>query len=341
MRETSFVPKGAAEFHIDHDGPAKEYYFLLLPQLTMLALSSAIEPLRVANQVSQKELYRWFTLSNGGVPVQCSNNIAITPDDDLINVPRQARVFVCGGTEPMQMLNSRTTSWVSRQARFGVPVGAICTGAFSLAKAGLLAGRKFTVHWENQPAFAESFPDLVPSANLFEIDGDLMTAAGGSASADMMLGIIETDFGRDFAVVVSDMCLHGRSNATATLQKSAYSAALGTRNPKLIKAMQLMRENAEDPLTLDEIAAELDISRRQLERTFKTHLGATPKQYYNNLRVERAYALLSETEMTVLDVAIATGFTSSVALSRRFRARYGMVPGAFRKQWNTPLKSEE
>lgn len=333
MPQSNFVPKGAAEFHIDTDAPPRDYYFALLQQLTMLALSSAIEPLRVANQVAQKELYRWYTLAPGGDPVKCSNNMVITPDDDLISVPRQARVFVCGGTEPMQMINPKITNWLSRQARFGVPVGAICTGAFSLAKAGLLDGRKFTVHWENQPAFSECFPDLAPSANLFEIDGDLMTAAGGSAAADMMLGVIEADYGRDFAVIVSDMCLHGRSNATATLQKSAYSAALGTRNHNLITAIQFMRTNTEDPLTLDEIAEALHISRRQLERTFKTHLGTTPKQYYNNLRVERAYALLSETEMTVLHVAIATGFSSAASLSRRFRSRYGMVPGAFRKQW--------
>ena len=138
MQTRSYVPKGAASFRVDHAGPPRDFYFLLLPKLTMLAFSSAVEPLRVANQVTNKELYRWFVMTEDGTPVSCSNGIAIVPDCGLQNVPRGAIAFICAGTEPAETLNPRVTSWISRQRAFGAKVGGICTGAFALARAGLI-----------------------------------------------------------------------------------------------------------------------------------------------------------------------------------------------------------
>ncbi len=334
MNPRNFVPKGAASYRIEYDGSAREIYFLLLPKLTMLAFSAAVEPLRIANQVTNKELYRWFLITEDGRPVSCSNGIEITPDSALHNLPRSSRLLVCSGIEPAESTNPKVLSWIRRQRTFGCNLGGICTGAFALAKAGVLTGRRFTLHWENHPAFVEHFNDLEPSANLYEIDDELMTCGGGNAATDMMLDMIESDFGNELAVIVSDMCIHFRSNNSKTLQKSAFSVALGSRNQHLINAMQIMQANLEDPLDVSEIAEAVQISRRQLERLFQKYVETSPVQFYIELRVSRAYALLSETEMTVAEIAAATGFGSATQLTVRFKKRYGEAPTSFRRGWS-------
>ncbi|WP_425085500.1 GlxA family transcriptional regulator [Ruegeria profundi] len=334
MDPRNFVPKGAASYRIDYDGPAKEIYFLLLPKLTMLAFSAAVEPLRIANQVTNKELYKWFLITEDGNPVSCSNGVEIKPDFALRNLPRSSRLFVCSGIEPAESTNPKVLSWIRRQRTFGCNLGGICTGAFALAKAGVLSGRRFTLHWENHPAFIEHFDDLEPSSNLYEIDNELMTCGGGNAATDMMLDMIESDFGNDLAIIVSDMCIHFRSNNSKTLQKSAFSVALGSRNQFLINAMQIMQENLEEPLDISEIAEAVQISRRQLERLFQKYVETSPVQFYIELRVSRAYALLSETEMAVAEIAAATGFSSATQLTARFKKRYGEAPTSFRRGWS-------
>lgn len=328
-----YIPKGSATFRLPPVAGPHKLDFVLLPKLTMLALSAAIEPLRIANQIAQQELYRWHTMSRDGAPVRCSNNLSLVPDGPLARAPRGARLFVCSGIEPGLTHDPRLTNWVAGQAAHGVRVGAICTGAFTLARAGLLRGRRFTLHWENQPGFLEIFPDLVPTPNLFEVDGDLMTSAGGAASTDMMLSLIEDDFGADFALVVADMCLHGRSHSGDMPQKTAQSAAIGSRNAHVIAAMRLMQANLEEPLGVEAIATRVGISKRQLERSFAAHLALSPRRYYTDLRLGRAYALLSETDLPISEIAVATGFGSGSALSRAFRGKYDMAPGRFRRTW--------
>lgn len=333
MTTNNFIPKGAASFSVDYDGPTKDIYFLMLPKMTMLAFSAAVEPLRVANQVTNKELYRWFLMTEDGAPVKCSNGIAIVPDMGLEKLPSGALAFVCSGTEPSASFSDKILGWIRRQKAFGATIGSVCTGAFALAQVGALDGRKFTLHWENQPAFCEIFSDLVPTGNLYEIDRGLMTCGGGNAATDMMLEMIERDHGQDLAVIVSDMCIHFRSDNRKAVQKSAYSVALSSRNQHLINAMQHMHATLEDPDDIAAIADAVGISRRQLERLFKTYVGTSPVQFYIDLRVGRAHALLNETSLSITEIAAATGFNSTTQLAQRFRKRFGQSPGAFRKGW--------
>ncbi len=334
MKPKSFVPKGAESFAFDFDGPPKDVHFLLLPKLTMLALSAAIEPMRVANQVTGKELYRWFLISETGGAERCSNGIDIIADQALTQLPRSSRIFVCSGTEPTETTSATVLDWLRRQRAFGCKLGGICSGAFALARTGALTGRRFTLHWENQPAFIEHFPELEPSSNLYVIDGDLMTCGGGSAATDMMLDMIQSDHGLDLALIVSDMCIHARANNRDARQKSSLSVALGSRNPHLIQAIQIMHENIEDPLDILDIADQVDISRRQLERLFKKYVEVSPVHFYMDLRVSRAHALLNETEMPVGEIAVATGFSSATQLAVRFKRRFGTSPSAFRRVWS-------
>lgn len=333
MTENKFLPKGAATWSIGYEGAPKEYVFVLLENLTMLALSSALEPLRIANQIARKELYHWHTMSVEGRQITCSNGQRLLPDTGLRAIARQATGIVVSGTQPAENLDAAVTQWVRQQNRIGSRLGGICTGAFTLALAGVLKGKSFTLHWENQASFVETFDELSPSKNLFEIDGAVLTAAGGSAATDLMLHIIEEDFGNTFALVVADMCLHGRSQSPQREQRTSHSALLENRNDSLVAAVKLMETHVEDTITLDDIADAVSSSRRQLERTFRTYLGASPGTYYTHLRTARAYALLAETNMSVAQVAVATGFSSTANLSKHFRQKYEISPSHFKKTW--------
>ncbi|MFV0515539.1 MAG: GlxA family transcriptional regulator [Jhaorihella sp.] len=335
MRTDSFVQKGAAaSLAVPFSGPAQEFRFLLLPKATMLAVASAIEPLRMANQVSGSELFRWYIMTEDGAPVTCSNGMRVTPDLALEPLPPEATGFVCAGVEPQRSAGEATLNWLRRQDRFGRRLGGICTGAFAMAQAGLLRDHAFTLHWENQPGFVEAFPDLRPSPGIFEISGRYMTCGGGSAATDMMLTLIEQRHGKNLAIIVADMCLHTRSGQPGAPQKSSYAVAIGSRNPRLLAALNLMQDAIEHPLPIADLSERLDISRRQLERLFQRYLGQSPKQVYSEMRLGHAYALLSETAMTVTEIALASGFSGTAHFSRQFRARFGASPHFFRKSWS-------
>ncbi|WP_298676020.1 GlxA family transcriptional regulator [uncultured Lentibacter sp.] len=333
--ERAFVQKGAsAHFDVAFDGQTETFHFLLLPKTTMLAVAAAIEPLRIANQISEQPLYNWYTLSETGAPITCSNGMRITPDKALDSLPKDALCFVCGGVEPERNISKQVLAWMRREARFGRRFGGICTGAFALAAAGLIKNQYFTLHWENQPRFQEDHPELTPTDRLFEIDNGLITCGGGNASIDMMLALMERRHGARLAAVVADMCLHGRATSAKSSQTTAAAAAIGSRNPHLLAALELMRGEVETPLSMSEICAQLGVSRRQIERLFLRHIGQPPMQCYLELRLARARSYLKETNMTVADVAAATGFSSSNHFTKRFKERYGRTPRSYRVSWN-------
>ncbi len=330
---SDFVPAATHRLRVGASGSAQDYYFLLLPNTTMLALSAAVEPLRVANQVAGAELYRWFTVTETGQPIRCSNLIEIRPDLALAEVPATAFTFVCSGVRVQESYGRPVVNWLRRHAAHGGRVGSLCAGVFALAEAGLLTNRPFTLHWENQPVFVERFPLLQPTSRRYETADGLLTCGGGYAATDMMLEVIERDHGKKLAIYVSDMCNHTRADHRDAPQKTAVSAVLGSRNKSLISALRLMEEHLEDDIRVTDIAAHSAISNRQLERLFKRHLGLSPMQFLSELRVSRAYALLNETNLSVGEISAAVGFSSTAQLSRKFRARFGVSPHGYQRRW--------
>lgn len=320
------VPKGAAYFPVGEPGPTRNYAFILVPGFTLLAFASAVEPLRIANQLSQKPLYRWRILSETGEPVASSSGIAVGADDRIEALDKQTRLLVCAGNPAMAAAAPAVVAAVQRHHRFGGVVGGICTGGVALARGGLLEGRRFTLHWENQPGFVETFPDLAPTASRFETDGRLLTCGGGAASTDMMLSIIASDHGSDFAAMVSEMCLRTVMSGVEPEQRSSLAALMSSRNPILIATVTLMQRHIDDPLSMDELAAAAGYSRRHLERLFLDATGKPPGEFYRGLRLDRGRNLLSTTDLTLQEVATACGFASVSYFSRSFRARFGTVP---------------
>ncbi|SMY10095.1 HTH-type transcriptional regulator CdhR [Flavimaricola marinus] len=325
------VPEGAFFFPVEDFKVPLDLGFLLLPRFTLLAFSAALDPLRIANQLAQKPLYRWTVFSENGQAITSSSGMDVSVHGSLDSLPKDLRLLVCSGNQGLDAASDATVARLRKHVRFGGKVGGICTGAATLARAGLLNDRIFTMHWENQPGFVERYPDLIPSPKRFEIDGDLWTCGGGAAATEMMLSIIQRDYGRDFAIVVSDMCLNYGELAPHAAQRSSLARALSTRNAKLVQVVQAMYNNIEEPVSFDELSEITGLSRRQIERQFKQYLGESPMIAYRNIRLDRARALVVETDMTVAEIAIASGFSSTGVLSRHYKDRFGNSPSAHQK----------
>ncbi|MDF3416099.1 GlxA family transcriptional regulator [Sulfitobacter sp. M57] len=320
------VPAGAFSYPVKNPKPTRWFGFLLLPQFTLLAFSAALDPLRIANQLAQKPLYGWSALSQDGKAVTSSSGIDIDVQAGIADLAADTYLFVCSGNNGTKVAPENLLGQVRRHARFGGKVGGICTGAATLARAGLLGGKRFTLHWENQPGFIEAFPDLEPTPQRFEEDGTLLTCGGGVAATEMMISIIAKDYGEDFAIAVSDMCLNGPDVTTRVEQRSSIAKAISSRNPRVLAVLRAMYENIENPLTLDELATHAGISRRQIERQFRQLLDEAPAQTYRNIRLDRARSLLMETDLSVEEIAVAAGFNARSLFSRHYKERYGETP---------------
>jgi AraC family transcriptional regulator, carnitine catabolism transcriptional activator len=323
-----FVSKGAAYFDIGASGPPHDFYFLLLPKMTMLAFSAALEPLRIANQLTGKCLYRWFLLSEDGSPVRCSNGVSIVVDGSIGDMKRQDTLFVCSGVDGYLAASARAISWLREQSRHGRTIGGLCTGAFSLARAGLLEGKRFTLHWENQPAFEEIFPNLPITSQLYCRDGNIITCGGGDASVDMVVALIENHHGAGLASKVADMCLHGGRRVATNNQRISIAAEIGLRDPALARILETMQQTFADDIEVGDIADQHAMSRRQLERLFQKKLGISPGQKLREIRLDHAHCLMTETNMSIPEIAAAAGFRSYQTFRNAYRARFGAAPAA-------------
>lgn len=299
---------------------------VLVPEFTMMPVTSAIEPLRLANRMADKQLYKWTLHSLDGQPVAASNGILTMVNGDLEAVPQDAAVIVCGGLDIQKHTDKRLLSWLRKVSRRGVDIGAVCTGAHVLAEAGLLDGYKCTIHWENLPGFTEAFPEIDITGGLFEIDGDRFTSAGGTTALDMMLSLITSQHGPDMAAQVAETVLHSPIRHHSENQRLSLPARIGARHPKLVAIIERMEENLEDPLSPSLLAKQAGLSTRQLERLFRRYLDRSPKRYYLELRLKKARSLLLQTDMSVINVALACGFSSPSHFSKCYRAFYGRTP---------------
>nr|WP_300306604.1 GlxA family transcriptional regulator [Halomonas sp.] len=308
--------------------------FLLLDDFTLISLASAIDPLRMANQLSGQELYRWYTLSLDGAVVQASDGLTVTPDAST-SVPLSLdMIVVCGGVAPTRTVKPQHATWLRHQARHVSRFGAVCTGAWALARAGLLEGYEVSTHWECQAALQEDFPGISLTSKLFSIDRERFTASGGTAPLDMMLTLIARDHGRELAAGISDMFIYDRVRSEQDQQRVPLKHVLGTTQPRLQEIVTLMEANLEEPIDLDELASYVNLSRRQLERLFQRNLKCSPSRYYMRLRLNRARQLLKQTSMSIIDIAAACGFVSTPHFSKCYREFFGFPPREERLGWS-------
>lgn len=312
------------------DAGPRRFVFLLADGLSMMSLSSAIEPLRSANRLAGDTLYDWTLVSLDGEPVHSSSGIALAARtfDDVYKDADY--VFVCGGLRLAPALEPAFVAALKRAARTQAVIGSLSTATYLLALAGLLDGYHCTIHWENLPAFTEAFPDLICSSKLFEIDRDRMTCSGGIAAMDMMLHLIKTQQGSDLAVRVANQFHHERMRDTADDQRGWRDQNHASLPRGIRRAIEMMRAHVETPLQINDIGSAIGMTSRQMERLFLRHLNATPARYYVQLRLERAHDMLTYSSVPVADVALATGFASPSHLARWVRRAYGISPTELR-----------
>ncbi|UTH45896.1 GlxA family transcriptional regulator [Loktanella salsilacus] len=311
---------------IRHSGTPRRFVFVLLDQFTMLCFSAAIESLRIANRTAGRKLYNWTIVGEGGVSATCSNGCTFQLDSDLIELDREDTVMLCGGVDIAEATTRKMLNWLRREARRGITVAGLCTAGYTMARAGLLNGKRATIHWENQDSFLEEFEDVDLTKSIFVIDGNRITTAGGTASIDLMLKIVADDHGEDLANAVADILIYSSIRTDQDTQRLSIPTRIGVRHPKLSRVIQLMENNIEDPISPATLAQEVGMSTRQLERLFRRYLSRSPKRYYMELRLSKARNLLMQTDMTVINVALACGFASPSHFSKCYRAHYDTTP---------------
>lgn len=305
----------------------EHFAFLLVDDLTHMAFGCAVDPLRIANLVIGKTLYSWSLVSETGGAATCSNGIVTQVNHALDDMPQADRLFVLSGIG-VQKRNTRSLmNGIRRQARRGVQIGGLCSAAWILARAGLLDGRKAAIHWDFHDSFMEEFPDVHLVSSVFVADEKIVTASGGTATADLMLHLIEESHGEDLAAEVADQMVYNTVREANAAQRLSFQARHGIRNEHLSQAIRRMNETIETPMSPAEIAAELRISVRQLERLFGRYLNCSPKKFQLDIRLQKARHLLLQTEMPITEVAFACGFKSSGHFSRSYRSHFGCSPG--------------
>ena len=304
----------------------RRFVFVLMENFTLLSFSSALDALRIANRMSGKTLYEWtFIGENEGV-VSCSAGTQFKLDNSLIELHRDDTVLLCGGTSIQEATTKKLIGWLRREARRGLTIGGLCTAAYPMAKAGLLDEKKATIHWENQDSFAEEFLEVELTKTVFVCDGNRYTTAGGTSSIDLLLKIIADEHGEELANAVADQMIYSSIRTDQDTQRLSVPTRIGVRHPKLSKVIQMMEINIEEPISPSVLAKDVGMSTRQLERLFRRYLDRSPKRYYMELRLQKARNLLMQTDMSVINVALACGFASPSHFSKCYRAHYDTTP---------------
>lgn len=316
--------------------PTHTIGFALTQRFSAIAFFSAVDALRLANEATGRKLYAWRLYSEDGRPVDCSSGVAVAVDGAFADIGPMPQVIVCGGAGVGQQDHSVLIAKLRKLAFYGVTIGALDTGAWVLAEAGLIDNYRCTIHWEMQEAFAERFPDLNATQELFEIDRNRITCAGGTAAIDMMLSFIAQRNGPDIAASVTDALIHHRMREPGERQRMDLRSRVGVAHPKLLAAIASMEKHLEEPLSAADLATEAGLSPRQLERLFRTHLGDSPARYYLNLRLAHARKLLLQTSMPILSIALACGFVSSSHFTKCYGEHYGRTPSLERKRRSAP-----
>jgi AraC family transcriptional regulator, glycine betaine-responsive activator len=308
-----------------------KYAFLTLSNYSLIAVANAIEPLRMANRLVGKEVYEWSVISLDGAPSESSSGLELSPTATLDKLEPLDILFVCGGINIREAVSPALLVALRRFADRRIALGALCTGGYALARAGLLDNYRATIHWENISALREEFPRVLISDQLFTIDRNRFTCSGGTAPLDLMLNLIEAKLGSRVSQRVSEQFIVDRVRKDKDRQYIPLRARVGVSHRGLIRVAQLMEENIERPLSLEKIARSTGLSRRQIERLFKRDLNCVPKRYYLEMRLRRARELLLQTAMPIMDITAACGFQSPPHFSKCYRNQYGYPPSAERK----------
>lgn len=288
----------------------------------------------MANRISGQDFYSWRTIGETGEDVVASDALSVNAEysiDDPDVLSNLDVVIVCGGRRIADSTTEPVVDWLRAVSKHRIGLGAICTGTYILAKAGLLDGYRCSVHWENISEITDSFPKVSVSQSVFTIDRDRFTSSGGTAPVDMMLYLVRRQLGADVSAGVAEQFVYERIRQSSDRQRVPLKHTVGNQSGGLIVAIELMEANIREPISQSELAAYVGLSRRQLQRLFQRYLGCTPSRQYLRIRLQRARELLQLTSMSLVEIASLTGFVSSSHFSNSYKETYGYSPSAERK----------
>lgn len=303
---------------------------LPLPGFAMMSYAALTEPMRAANLLARRDLYEMVTIGTHDRPIPSSGAGVVVPQVTFGAEGALDTLFVVAGGDPTGYRNRAVMTWLARLARAGVQLGGVSGGPIVLATAGVMSGRRMTVHWEHAAALAEISPHLVLERSLYVIDRDRVTCAGGTAPMDLMHALIAQHHGAHFARLVSDWFMHTEIRPSAGPQRAGLVERVGTTVPAILDAVEAMEANVADPLDLGRLAQVAALSTRQLNRLFREKLGRSAMKYYRELRLEKAQSLLRNSPLSLTEIALATGFASSSHFSRAYTAQFGQPPSSYR-----------
>jgi AraC family carnitine catabolism transcriptional activator len=317
-------PPGADLYHIA---------FAVIPRFNMMALTGVIEPLRIANYLSRQPLYAWSFVSETGGRIVASNGLDIATVAAADHRQRVDIAIACGSWGAEHDKSRALHRWLRQSRRQGAKLAAIDLGIYLLARAHLIAGHRVTAHHSWLSGFAETFPDIEVVDRLYTVDETVMTMAGGTTGIDLMLGLIAEQHGHQLASEVADQILHHPVREANSPQRRALAGLSPETHPLVKAALELMMSRIAEPLRMPELAADLGVSQRQLERLFGQHVGCSAVRVNLLLRLQHARVLLTSTGLSIREVSAASGFNSLSYFSQVFSRTFGKRPSDYRQSW--------
>jgi len=307
--------------------------FIVVPRFNITTLITMIETLRIANYLAPSSTFSWEVASFDGSKIIASNGMTATIKTANDNLRSAEFVFILGSWGTEHYHNQKLTAWLRKRARAGERICGVELGSYIVARAGLLDGKSATIHWSWLNGFKENFDRVEVEESLFTLDSKVMTCSGGLAGVDLMLRLIEEINGSSFSGEIADQMLHHPIRSAASPQRSTMGRSTETMRPLLREAMTLNENNIEEPLTVPQIAKVLGVSQRQLERQFKKNVGCTVVQFGLLKRLQNARLLLISTDMSIRQIATASGFNTMSHFAFSFGKFFGRRPSDYREAW--------
>lgn len=308
--------------------------FVLVDLFTLNAFSGFIDALRLAadrGARSRQINCAWTIMGRGPVTASCGLKVDAT--GELMAPAEFDYIAVCGGNGyPERSQPEWLTNYLRRAAESGTRLIGVCTGTFNIARAGLMAGFPACVHWNVLDEFHEQFPAVEARPDRIFLDaGARITCAGSTGATDLALHLIARHCGHELAQQsIRHMMLHSIRPADAP-QAHFYSDLGHVRDERVRRAVTLMEQTLNQPLAIPDLATQVDVSARQLERRFQIALGTGPGAYYRDLRLRYGAFMLRHTTDSILRIALDAGFADGAHFSRLFKTRFGIVPTIFRR----------
>lgn len=313
-------------------GASFHVVFFVVRGFSLMALSSAIEPLRSANRLLGEDRYVWTVASDAVGQVAASNGLEVAATADAGNLPR-ADLTVIVASYDAESYHNPTLFRSLRQLRADRRlIGAVSNGTLLLARAGVLSSRRVTIHWETQRLLAEEYPDLEVVADIYCWDKGILTAAGGTTSMDMMLALIAEREGAEVAADVSDQFLHGPVRPSTEMQRQDVRWRFQVNDRRLVTAIRAMEEHKAEPLRIGQVAGVAGLSERQLERLFVSEFSKSPSDFYLEIRLKAAKGRLLNSTDSLDEISEHAGFSSLSHFSRTFKSWAGESPSAMRRR---------